>query len=349
MKLKALIACLLSRISLILTDLILGGLVFCFYQQSFAANEIQPYIDQLKIEKKTEEPSFFKKGQESYIDSVRRGMKQKNQVTESSYIEELKKSDSSLKSEKSEKEKKSYLEIEKEKLNPEVKGGAIQEVLEGHSELHAKIEGSIHHAFGLKYGVSLSRNISSSAQLLKFNDIYGENYAPDLSLFYEFQPFHSEWFGNVGLMGMVGASYFHGQGIFAKTLEIPGSGGQDFPSNSNTKFKFISVPVILGLDYRFNLLRILRPYVMAGVTSVGYIESRDDDIAGSRGHTEGFLVALGVAVLLDGLSSKSSWQFYSSFGIQHAYLTVDYTRLSTYTGSINYRVSGIMAGLMFEY
>src|SRR3712207_8577409 len=50
-------------------------------------------------------------------------------------------------------------------------------------------------------------------------------------------------------------------------------------------FLFIAVPVMVGLDYRFNLLKYVRPFVMAGPTAIAYFETRDDDREGDRKST----------------------------------------------------------------
>ena len=108
-----------------------------------------------------------------------------------------------------------------------------------------------------------------------------------------------------------GMSYFHGLGVFAQPLEIPQPGGTSsgklFSNQSNTKYQFFAAPVTVGLDYRFNLFRFLRPYIIAGPTVVGYVEMRNDATPGSHGHSEGFLVAAGASLLLDWMSSEGSW------------------------------------------
>ena len=176
----------------------------------------QPYIDQLKNEIKSEnggkeEP--VSNSPDPYIESIKKKLDaqeaekeaekgaEKDAEKDGNYIEELKKSDPSLREEPP---TQSFIEQERIKLPPSSEGGAIQAVAEGKSELHPQIKGDIHSAFGAKYGVSLSRAITSSSELRNFNDIYGSSYAPDLTLFYEYQPFHSEWFGNIGIIGMGG-------------------------------------------------------------------------------------------------------------------------------------------------
>jgi hypothetical protein len=308
-----------------------------------AESSNHPYIDQLlqQIHSKDHQESS-----ESYTEKLRQQLEQESPAESSQgYTERLRASDpkhgepdpSAL-----------YTEKEKAKLEPHEEESAIQSVIEGKSELEPKFKGNIHHAFGLRYGASLIRNFTADAstQANNFNDIYGLNYAPDVSLFYEFQPFHSEWYGNIGFFGMLGLAYFNGQGRFAFALSKP-SGGT-FPLLSQVHFQFYTVPVTVGANYRFNLMRILRPYVFLGPTAIGWTESRSDGQTGFRGYSFGVTGSVGAAISLDWISSGSKWNLYTEHGIKHYYLTVDYTQLSTFSGSVNFSVNGLTAGITFE-
>jgi hypothetical protein len=246
-----------------------------------------------------------------------------------------------------------YVDAEKQKLGIVPEGGAIQALNEGRSELHAKKVGKIRHAFGIKYGDNrfLTRDISATSdiQLRKFTDVYGAGYSPDVSIFYEFQPFHSKYFGNIGFVGQFGVAYFQGKGQFSSALLIPGGGGTAFPALSSTSFQFFAVPVTLGIDYRFNLFHYLRPFALVGLNGVVVAEMRNDNINGSHGYTVGLTGTVGVSILLDWVSATSTWDYYSGFDIKHYYLTIDYSHTRSFLGLINYEVSGFSAGLTFEY
>jgi hypothetical protein len=306
----------------------------------------QPYIDQVQKEWREDgiKEKSYGSGTQPYIDSLKRGFSHQKDE-QPNYIDRLRNEDPSLSPSPS----SSYIEKEKQELPDEKNESAIQALKEGHSELHPKFEGKINHAFGLRYGVGVSRDTTSPSQVSSFKTVYGANYTPEIHLFYEFQPFHSEIFGNVGIFGMAGMSYSEGKGQFAIPLTIPGSGGAKFSSTSTTKFQFIAVPVTIGLDYRFNLFQVLRPHVMAGPTIVGFLEDRSDKDPDSHGHSEGVFFCVGVSLLLDWVSTSSSSSLYSSFGIKHSYFTVDYSRTTTFTGDLLYNVSGIYAGFTFEY
>ena len=323
-----------------------GGV--CFESESHAAQEVgQPYIDQIKREMKegsaSEGPNPNSGDVDPYIQNIRKNLPTES-LNQESYIESLHKTDPKLRGEPSQ---ESYIEKLKPTLEPSKEGGAIQAVAEGNSALSMKREGQISRAFGLRYGVTANRNYSATSQSKDFNSIYGGNYAPDLSFFYEIQPFHSELLGSFGIIGMGGVSYFHGTGQFALNLQKPGGSGS-FGATSNTQFQFFTLPATLALTYRFNLFRYLRPYGFVGPTVIGFTEMRSDSQSGNRGFSKGVTTTLGLSFLLDWLSSDSTWSLYTAFGIKHFYLTLDYSRLTTFSSDVNFNGSGLFAGLTFE-
>jgi hypothetical protein len=308
-----------------------------------------PYLDQLRKEMSERGEPTTNQPTESYTESLKRKLKnddaQRGQSDASEgYTDRVKKE---LDAEKPEVKEKSYTDQEKSRLGPGNNDSAIQAVKEGRSELHAKRTGEIHHAAGLKFGPSLVHDISAASALRSFDSVYGANYAYDFQLFYEYQPWHSEWYGNLGFFGLVGVGYYHGQGAFQ--FNLTGASGQNFGERSRTKFQFIAVPVVAGLNYRFNLLRVLRPFVMVGPAVIGYQETRNDGGDDRSGDSRGLYFSGGVSLLLDWLSGKSTWDLYAEHGVKHYYLSVDYSRLSTFSGDVSYTVSGVYAGLTFEF
>lgn len=311
-----------------------------------AQDSVEPYIDELRQEYSLQ-PEPESAG--SYTGTIQKDLRSRDEASESAqgvgYSEEIR---GSLEPEPA--APSSYTEELKRKLGPPETGGAIEAFHQGRSELSARRGGEIHSMLGVKLGAGLSYDVSAAAGYSGrlFDGLYGGRYAPTLSLLYEYQPYHSEWFGNFGLWGSTGVSYHHGAGTFEFPLVIPGS-SERFTNQSETKFQFFTVPISLGLDYRFNLLRIFRPYVMAGGSLIPFWESRNDTRSGYRGVSRAVTFTGGVSVLLDWISADSSWDFYSAWGVKHYYLTIDYTRLMTIASSIDFSISGLNAGLAFEF
>jgi hypothetical protein len=307
-----------------------------------ADDSSSPYIDSIK---KTL-PEDKNAGQ-SYTDQL----KQKLPATESSdgYTEALKHSQAlQLQGSPSE----GYTESEKQRLGPGDQKSAIEAVREGHSELQLKKPGTIHNAFGIRYGLGLSRTITANNNVgtgRDFNSVYGASYAPDISLFYEYQFFHSEIYGSVGAFGMATVAFFNGQGQFAANITNAASANSNYGQNSTgVSFRFFEMPAVGGLDYRFNLSKWVRPYAMGGPTLIGFYESRSDGHNGNRGLSHGLWGALGVEIPLDWISKASDWDRYEAFGIKKTYFSLEYSRLSTFSSPVDFSVGGVYGGFVFE-
>lgn len=301
----------------------------------------QPYIDQLRQSLEPSAPAGDRPSPYIQAEKERLG-KQEGTGT---YIETLQRT-----LPEKPQSQGSFLESEKRRLGPgDAKGGTIQAVKEGRSELRAKRDGPIHHAAGFKFGTSMSRTIVASAAAggRTFSEVYGDGFTPDLQAFYEYQPFHSEWFGNVGLMVGGGLTARTGTGAFAFNLPKPGGGS--FGISSRTKFQFFTLPLWFGANYRFNLFRLLRPYVQAAGVVMGYVEMRSDDRAGHRGNARGVMFSAGVNVLLDWIAPSAAVDLYASFGVKHYYLTIDYTRVDTFSGDVDFALSGLSLGMTYEF
>ncbi len=274
-----------------------------------------------------------------YLQSVKSKLSPEPRPTES-YIESVKRKNP----EKFGVEGPSFTEKERGKLTPVEDGGAIAAVQEGRSELKFKRKGEIHSAFGFRYGASLARSISATAdaQANDFDLIYGKNFSPDATLFYEYQLFHSEIYGSLGLLGNFGVAFFSGAGRFAIALA-------SFAAESRTQFQFFAAPMVLGPSYRLNLTHYIVPFATVGPAFVPYFELRNDEKRGHRGFSTGLYASGGVMIPLDWISKTSSADLYYDHGVKRYSLTAEYSRLSTIAGDVTYNVSGLNIGLIFEY
>ena len=321
----------------------------------------QPYIEELKKTMDTADPKDTvvrtPENPDPYIQEIKKrvGAPSADSKPESdqSYIDQLRKTDPHTRPAETE----SYTEQEKAKLAKDPKSAkendsAIQAVKENRSELHAVKSGDIHSAAGFRIGASADRTVKMGPTSANFEAIYGnqKQWIPDISLFYEYQPFHSEWFGNLGFFASTGVTYQSGNGKLG--LDIPRSesaGGGTFGTDSQTSFKFITIPTMVGVNYRMNLFRVLRPYVQVAPTAIGYIEMRSDDVSGNHGYSKGLSYGGGANLILDWISSSFSWDLYRELGVKHYYLTVDYTKTNTYGGDLQFSVSSLSAGFTYEF
>lgn len=317
-----------------------------------------PYIDQLRREiqeRDAEKAADAPSDGQSFIDSRRKHIEESDSEKRQeegarpgeSYIERLRREDPERFAKP---DTSGYTGAEALKLETKEAGGAIRAVQEGRSELKPRYKDDISGAFHIRYGAKITRDYTGSADAIyqPFDDVYGGNYAPELSFLYEYQPFHSEILGNFGLVGGLGAAYFHGTGKFQNALEKPWSPG-DFFGSPRTLFQFWTIPVSAGINYRFNLLHFLRPYVAVLPTATLYIEDRNDSIDAKRGIAKTIQWVGGVAILLDWIAPSNTWDAYHQNGIRHSYLTIEYTKVTSIGSDVALTASGLYAGMSFEF
>ena len=160
---------------------------------------------------------------------------------------------------------------------------------------------------------------------------------------------HSESFGSLGLMGQLGFVLNSGNGVFTVNLAKPGGVGGNYGTQSQVKFQLFTLPLTVGAVYRFNLLKYLRPYVMAGPTYVGFYELRNDNAPSNHAAAHSITFGGGVAISLDWISKSASWDMYTNSGVKQMYFTLDYGHISSFSGPIDYSSNGFSGGFAFEF
>jgi hypothetical protein len=227
---------------------------------------------------------------------------------------------------------------------------AIVRVKRGESELKIRKEGDIHFLGGFQLGASATRSVRDLGGVTNatLETVYGTSWVPDVRFHMEWQPFHSEWFGNLGFQGTAGFTLQTGKATFQFPLNDPVS-GQPFGSTSRTELRFITVPVTVGATYRFNLLHWIRPYVQASGLMVGYSESRSDGLADQSGYSTGASWGGGANFLLNPLFPSITRDLYLSSGVHHLYLTVDWNQQLTKEGDLEFSSNTVSAGLSYEF
>lgn len=305
------------------------------------------------------EPDF------SFIEEIRQRQKEQEQGSDTSpesYIEKKKKTlpegeDYSLIEEIRESQKDlpapdqsqtSFVEEKKSALPPKVDESEIEAVKQGKSELVAKRDEKQGTAFGFKVWTGGRREIQANSGTFyqAYTGLYGEGYTPDFRFFYENQLIQSEWFVSLGWFFEGGFGWKKASGGFEFPPQKPGGG--TFAAESSVNFTFVTVPVALGGVARFNLFRVLRPQIKVAPVAVGYFEDRSDSQGVKRGYSRGLLTEAGVAFQLDWLDQRGSWSMYEMFRVKQHFLTLDYQRLDTTSGAVDFSFHGLTLGLLFE-
>lgn len=305
-----------------------------------AEESIQPFIDELK---RTElEPS---NDQQNYTEKEKQKLERQSKLEEEDETPPAKDYTSTLKKENPELTEsdgsKGYATDLRNHLAPEKHKSAIAELKSGQNVLKPNKEGKIQNAFGFRFTANADRKITVASQGRSFEDLYGGSFIPDLQLFFEHQFIRNPYFGNLGIVGEFGVSIAKGQGEFAVPLS-------NYGSETDTVFRFVTIPLSLAARYTFTLGNLLQPYAQLGPTLIAYYESRSDKTEILRGKSIGTTVNVGANFMLDFLTPKGSWDLYDGYGIKRYFLTINYGRLWTMSGDVDFQVNSISVGLTFE-
>jgi hypothetical protein len=228
-------------------------------------------------------------------------------------------------------------------------------VKEGHSDLKYEKKGDIKYAFGMRFGVGLTRTINADSSIAgaDFDSIYGANYAPDFALYLEYYLFRGD-VGKLSVFGMAGAGIFNGFGSF----EVPPADASKpiangtipaLSQNSSIQFHYIEIPCVIGFDYRFSLSKYVQPFIMAGPALIPGFETRSDGESTLHVLSEGGYGSVGLSFLMDWVNHHDDWDRYRDQGFIHTYLDIQYSRLQTFAGPVSYSISGPSIGVTFEY
>jgi hypothetical protein len=315
-------------------------------------DKLQPYIERVKRSMPNQQQTApdSSGSDQPYIDSVK-GKLKNSDSDQKSYIDQLKQSNPSLNNPDS--SSSGYSDQLKSKLDPKPEGGAIADVAAGKSDLEFKKPTHVRWEAGLRVGVSNSHAITAPPAIQgdSFSAIYGSNWAPDVTLFGEFQTFHHAWLGSLGLIGSLGYTQYKGKGQFSNpnlVYEPPTGPVTPFGASSHTIFRFNMLPLFVGADYRFNLFKYVRPYARLGGNGIFFFEDRNDGGSGHDGKSLGFEGAVGVAFMLDFLSRQSTMDLYYDNGILHSYFTVEFVKDKSTAGDVSFDTQGVYAGISFE-
>ncbi len=294
----------------------------------------QPYLDSLISELPKDPYAPTAATPDPYVQSIKRKMEKVDDGA--GYAEEIQKEIG--KKDGSE----GYTDRMKRGLPPN-EGSAIEDYRKG-KKLHAN-KGSLdtRNAFGFNLMAGANRTYTAGQrQDVAYEAVYGNGWIPDFTLHYEWRPFTGDFIKKFGMYGSAGAAFTKAKG----RLNYLDS---RFGAESHTEFKFISMPVNVGLIYRFSLFNFMWPYFAGGPSVIGFTETRDDKQKGHHGYDLGYWFMGGVAFGLDWISAKSSWEQYESTGVKHSYLTIDYSYLESVGGGlVEFTVDGVQVGFTFE-
>jgi hypothetical protein len=309
-----------------------------------------PYIDKVRARMKDDPDSKDLSSSKDYSKIEKEKLKEKDGVSSSDgYTERMR---AKLKKEESEKEEKpeekksvsgTYLEQQKKNLPAEDPRPSVIDTVRANTYRAPDPfeKAQVTQGASFKVGVATGATVGVNGSTAEFERVYGTGWNPEIIFHYEYQPFHSERWGSLGLTGDFGFSQAGGFG----TLAFPYAGTRV----SRTSFNFIQIPVLGGVNYRFNALHILRPYVSVAGGVMGYTEIRTDSQPDYRGYALIATGSVGVSLLLDFFDRNTMVDAYNSFGIQHVFLFAEYLAMRTLSGAVTFERGGIYSGFLFEF
>lgn len=306
-----------------------------------------PYIDELK--KELPDVSNGSSADGSYVESQKKKLLETAPKDDKPYLEKLKEMDPEYY--KKPESTGSYSEFERGLLAPvPPKKSAIQSVKDGTSDLHpdfGKPEGKM---MGFKIGTVGTRKVTftggSTGQT--FISVYKPGFTPEILGYYEYSPLHSEVWGSLGFQILGGLAFQSGTGVFRHELTNPVN-AKSFGAISDIKFQFFTMPLMVGGVYRLNIAKYLKPYIFAGPAYIGYVEMRNDEKKNHKGTSKALITGAGVSISLNGLAKQTAWEVHDATGAKNYYLTLDFTKYSTFSGLVRFNSSVLALGFAFEH
>jgi hypothetical protein len=183
---------------------------------------------------------------------------------------------------------------------------------------------------------------NSSAGVLSYESMYGNKNIFGLSFEYEWQPFTR--FGRVGFIFGTGVSSARANGYF-KNARASGS------TQAEEVYTLYMIPASAFITYRFEYARRqwVVPYIKAGGTLYGLIESRDDGKTPTFAQSTAAGGGGGILVSLTALDSEGAFIMDRQYGIADMYLSVEAIAMQGLRSDIDFTTQSILAGITVDF
>ncbi len=171
-----------------------------------------------------------------------------------------------------------------------------------------------------------------------FQDMYHESQLAGADFVYEWQPFKR--FGKLGTQVGVGLTTASGKGYFKNDSSL-------IPKESYT---FFSIPVSLGVVYRFEYLerQWAAPYIAGGGIYNGLVELRNDGNVNSVA-TPAAYGSGGLLINLTAMNKDLAFTMDREYGFSQLWINVEYRRTQGLDKSLDITSNQIGVGLGADY
>ncbi len=196
------------------------------------------------------------------------------------------------------------------------------------------------HSMFLRFMSLTTPEIQNSTNTGDFTyaDVYGEQNLSGLDFVYEWQPFKS--LGKAGVQFGAGFATATGNGFFANgDLREP-----------RERYTFISVPLALGIVYRFEFLerQWFAPYVAGGGLYNVLIESRNDGKITTVGASGGYGSA-GAMINLTALNKDLAFTMDRVYSFSQLWIIGEYRRIQSFNDDLDITANQISFGVGADY
>lgn len=187
--------------------------------------------------------------------------------------------------------------------------------------------------------VAITQHGTSNVTVVNFDEMYDG--AEKLSLGFDYEYFFTSSVGRIGLQGGLAFQYAEGSGRLASN-----------PSQlSIEKYTFVTMPIFLGLTYRFEYRdrQFFVPYVSGGGVYTLLAEKRDDNSEVKAIGSFGFYAAGGALLNMSVFSRDMAAEFRTEYDISNIWINLEFRTVQVQADSFTYDNSFIQGGVTFDF
>jgi hypothetical protein len=187
--------------------------------------------------------------------------------------------------------------------------------------------------------VEITKHGTSDVTVVDFDKMYDD--AEKLSIGFDYEYFFTSYLGRIGLQTGMAFQYAEGHGRLAA----------DPSRESIENFTFVTVPLFLGLTYRFEYhdRQYFVPYASGGGVYTVLTEKRDDDSAVKAIGSFGYYAAGGALMNVTAFSREMAAEFRTEYDISNIWINLEFRTVQVSAESFTYDNSFIQGGVTFDF
>lgn len=187
--------------------------------------------------------------------------------------------------------------------------------------------------------VEITQHNTNNVTVVTFDEMYEG--ASQLAIGMDYEYFLTRDMGKLGLQGGLSFQYAEGKGRLAS----------DPTKESIETFSFITMPLFLGLVYRFEYRdrQYVAPYVAGGGAYTVLAEKRDDRSEVKGVGAAGFYGAGGALINLTAFDREMAAEFRSEYDISNLWINLEFRTVQVTSDAFNYQNSFIQGGMTLDF